>query len=215
MARKKTTGNDSGQGRAGQADKRTLILDKAAELFYRQGYVATGVQEILDAAGASPPTLYHHFGSKHGLALAYLDKQERQNLKVVGVFARRRDMDRFIADWTAMILRAIRRGDFYGCPFSNFSREIPDGDDPGLRELRATVNGIMERWVLYMEEFLKDLKKSGAVRKDADTGRAARRFLTLYQGALAMWSASGDLNYIRHLKQDLTDLADSIRQNPN
>ena len=32
-----------------------------------RGYDAVGVQEIVDAAGITKPTLYHYFGSKHGL----------------------------------------------------------------------------------------------------------------------------------------------------
>jgi TetR/AcrR family transcriptional regulator len=37
------------------------------QLFARKGYDAVGVQEIVDAAGITKPTLYHYFGSKRGL----------------------------------------------------------------------------------------------------------------------------------------------------
>ena len=43
------------------------ILDCALKLFAARGYDAVGVQEIVDAAGITKPTLYHYFGSKHGL----------------------------------------------------------------------------------------------------------------------------------------------------
>ena len=48
-------------------DNRKVILDCALELFAIRGYDAVGVQEIVDAAGITKPTLYHYFGSKHGL----------------------------------------------------------------------------------------------------------------------------------------------------
>jgi len=48
-------------------DNRKVILDRALELFAIRGYDAVGVQEIVDAAGITKPTLYHYFGSKHGL----------------------------------------------------------------------------------------------------------------------------------------------------
>jgi AcrR family transcriptional regulator len=48
-------------------DNRTTLLDCALRLFTAQGYNAVGVQEIVAAAGVTKPTLYHYFGSKHGL----------------------------------------------------------------------------------------------------------------------------------------------------
>jgi TetR/AcrR family transcriptional regulator len=46
------------------ADK---ILSVALHQFAAQGYSAVGVQEIVDGAGITKPTLYHHFGSKQGV----------------------------------------------------------------------------------------------------------------------------------------------------
>ena len=37
------------------------------ELFAARGYEGVGVQEIVDAANITKPTLYHYFGSKEGL----------------------------------------------------------------------------------------------------------------------------------------------------
>ena len=48
-------------------DNRINIIDCALQLFAERGYDAVGVQEIVDAAGITKPTLYHYFGSKHGL----------------------------------------------------------------------------------------------------------------------------------------------------
>ena len=46
------------------------IARVAARLFAAQGYDATSVREIVEAAGVTKPTLYYHFGSKEGLAQA-------------------------------------------------------------------------------------------------------------------------------------------------
>jgi AcrR family transcriptional regulator len=48
------------------------IARVAARLFASQGYDATSVREIVEAAGVTKPTLYYHFGSKEGLAQALL-----------------------------------------------------------------------------------------------------------------------------------------------
>lgn len=43
------------------------ILNIALDLFSIKGYDAVGIQEIVDKAGVTKPTLYHYFGSKRGL----------------------------------------------------------------------------------------------------------------------------------------------------
>lgn len=48
-------------------DNRQQILHCALQLFAARGYDAVGIQEIVDVAGITKPTLYHYFGSKRGL----------------------------------------------------------------------------------------------------------------------------------------------------
>lgn len=59
-------------------DTRTVILSSALELFTARGYDAVGVQEVVDAAGVTKPTLYHHFGSKRGLLEVLLAEHFRR-----------------------------------------------------------------------------------------------------------------------------------------
>jgi TetR/AcrR family transcriptional regulator len=48
-------------------DNRSGILACAMDLFASRGYDAVGVQEIVESAGITKPTMYHYFGSKRGL----------------------------------------------------------------------------------------------------------------------------------------------------
>jgi len=56
-------------------DNRSALITTALRLFADQGYDAVGVQQIVDAVGVTKPTLYHYFGSKHGLLQAILEEQ--------------------------------------------------------------------------------------------------------------------------------------------
>ena len=49
------------------SEHRSTILQISLDLFARRGYEAVGIQEIVDSAGITKPTLYHYFGSKSGL----------------------------------------------------------------------------------------------------------------------------------------------------
>jgi AcrR family transcriptional regulator len=54
--------------------RRRAILDAALECFVDHGYGATTIEAIRERSGASTGSVYHHFGSKEGIAAAlYLD----------------------------------------------------------------------------------------------------------------------------------------------
>lgn len=52
-----------------------LLLDCALNLFSLRGYDAVGVQEVVEAAGLTKPTLYHYFLSKRGLLNALIERE--------------------------------------------------------------------------------------------------------------------------------------------
>jgi AcrR family transcriptional regulator len=62
---------------AQKALTRTRLLNAAAELFARQGYAATTIEEIATTAGATRATFYLHFTSKsdivHGIYAALVE----------------------------------------------------------------------------------------------------------------------------------------------
>jgi AcrR family transcriptional regulator len=53
---------------------RRQVLDAALRLFSHQGYRATTVREIADAAGVSTGNLYHHFPDKEAIFNTLLDE---------------------------------------------------------------------------------------------------------------------------------------------
>lgn len=56
-------------------DNKQVLLDRALDLFSQRGYDAVGVQEVVEAAGVTKPTLYHYFESKRGLLNALLHRE--------------------------------------------------------------------------------------------------------------------------------------------
>jgi AcrR family transcriptional regulator len=50
-------------------DQREQILARAAELFARQGFNATTMNQLAAACGVTKPTLYHYFTDKSSLLL--------------------------------------------------------------------------------------------------------------------------------------------------
>src|SRR5438309_7132345 len=59
-------------GKGERIPPRARLLAVAAELFYRHGIRAVGVDAIAEAAGTNKMTLYRHFASKDELVAEYL-----------------------------------------------------------------------------------------------------------------------------------------------
>ena len=56
------------------AKTRERLLDEALTLFSQRGYAATGIRDILHAAGVTQPTLYHHFADKASLFQSLIER---------------------------------------------------------------------------------------------------------------------------------------------
>ncbi|MEW1722523.1 TetR/AcrR family transcriptional regulator [Streptomyces sp. NPDC093109] len=63
--------------------KRQEIIDKAAALFAKKGYAATGIAEVGDVAGLARGALYYYIGSKENLLVEIQDRVMRPMLASV------------------------------------------------------------------------------------------------------------------------------------
>jgi len=64
-------------------NKRDQILATAERLFNQQGFHATGIDQIVREAGATPRTLYRHFLTKEHLIIEVLQQREKRFLEQI------------------------------------------------------------------------------------------------------------------------------------
>ena len=110
--------------------KRQILIDKATELFSREGYHAVGVDRIIMESGVAKMTLYNHFASKSDLVLAVLKQREAQAAE---------SLRAFVAQYTDPLERLeavflwheawFNEETFCGCMFINAASEFPDHAD--------------------------------------------------------------------------------------
>jgi len=60
--------------------KREHLLDTAERLFYEEGFHATGIDRVVEAAGVARMTLYNHFPSKEALVQAVIERRHGRYL---------------------------------------------------------------------------------------------------------------------------------------
>jgi AcrR family transcriptional regulator len=76
-----------------QARTRASLLSTARDLFMREGYHATSLEKVADAAGFSKGAVYSNFGTKDELCLAVIDElRNEQVAAVLAAFATERPM---------------------------------------------------------------------------------------------------------------------------
>ncbi|MDT2006611.1 TetR family transcriptional regulator [Rhodococcus opacus] len=109
---------------------RDRLLAAADDLFFKEGIRAVGINRVLEEARTPIMTLYRNFGSKDGLAAAYLERRgERVREEVIGEVGRRASSPREAILMTFdIVLEGLEKGDFRGCPFINATVEMASPD---------------------------------------------------------------------------------------
>jgi AcrR family transcriptional regulator len=158
------------------------ILKAAAEVFGRRGIHATGINEIVEAAGASKLTIYKNFGSKDGLVEAVLtDRSHRvrawHNAAVAEAPPGR---DQILAVFD-LVARWYAEAGFRGCAMMNAATE-DRGQDGAPRRLAR------EHLTFYRELFERLLLGAGA----HDPERTARQLVVVLEGATLISAVDQD-----------------------
>ena len=123
---------------------RQRILDAAAELFYREGINATGVERLAAESSVSKRTLYQHFPSKTAVVEEYL-RSIKQRVANPTQAAGQTPREALLAVFQGPTARS---GPLRGCPFHNAAVEAA-GAMPGVQEIvrahkRTFIDGLAE-----------------------------------------------------------------------
>lgn len=175
---------------------RQRILDTAAELFYRDGINATGVEKLAAEASVSKRTLYQHFPSKTAVVEEYLRGMGRRIAD--SVMHSDDDLaprERLLAAFD----RPIADGDtFRGCPFHNAAVESA-GTMPEVADIvRITKLGFAD-WLTELAG------QAGA----ANPRQLGNQLALLYEGAGALATSLDDAEPWARAKEAAEVLVDN------
>ena len=118
-----------------QIPPRARILAAAAELFYRHGIRAVGVDAIAEAAATNKMTLYRHFASKDELVAEYLREAAKGADAVWDRYERAHpgDARAQLRAWLMEMAEHVASTDERGCALANAAVELPEKDHPARR----------------------------------------------------------------------------------
>lgn len=115
-----------------RASKKTQIIEKSLEIFYRDGFHATGMDTLVAQTGISKTTIYKYFPTKQDLIMATLAHRDAVFLQWMGT---RIDelasdpQDRVLAFFD-VLAQWFQSPDFRGCMFIKASGEFQEAAHP-------------------------------------------------------------------------------------
>jgi AcrR family transcriptional regulator len=153
---------------------RSRLLAVAADLFYRHGIRAVGVEAIAEAAGTNKMTLYRHFPSKDELVAECLRQFAREAVQRWQLYedAHPGDPRAQVRAWLADVANILADKNNRGCALANAAIELPDRTHPARR--------VVEEFKLGQRKHLTQLCRSAGLN---DPEMLADELYLLLEGA--------------------------------
>jgi AcrR family transcriptional regulator len=164
---------------------RQQILDTAARLFFAQGYLDTGINQLIAESGVARRTFYHHFPSKEDVGVEYLKGVSAQSLAGLRAAVESRRSPAGVVRGLFEYLEQVARASQYrGCGTLNMAAEFAQANSA----MRGHVKQAKEAQTALIVELLGAVSVSPAVARQIDV---------LLEGAIASASAHLDVQPIR------------------
>lgn len=164
---------------------RGRLVAVAVELFYRHGFGAIGIDQVLATAGVTKTTFYKHFESKDDLMVAAVQLRDQWESQAWARAVRKLAGDDPIRQLLAMLDVMdlwFNDPEFGGCMFINAAAEFPNPHDPVHEAAAAYKRKARDHW--------RDLARAaGADAAAADT--FADCYAALIEGALILRQTHG------------------------
>jgi TetR/AcrR family transcriptional repressor of lmrAB and yxaGH operons len=188
------------RGQAAEVSSRDAFIAATGRLLRRQGYDATGVNEIVTESGAPKGSLYFHFpGGKEELALAAMLREGgKLRTAIASVMSSSDDPGEALGRLVDALAYGLESSGYQdGCPIATVTLEAANRSQ-AVHEAAAAV---FDTWIEPLEERLL------TACLDASTARRrAVLALAAIEGALILARARRDLEPLAAVREELVAL---------
>lgn len=167
------------------------LLECGLDLMYRQGFSATGIQEIADAGGVPKGSFYNHFDSKETFAVEALGRYTEmgcEHLKTMLAKAKGSPLTRLRALFQGMTNRFFHEDNGCGCFAANLSQERANHS--------SVIRTALEHSFLTMQAHytacVKEAQAVGEIDPRSDPELLAAFIINSWQGAVLRAKAQGN-----------------------
>ena len=193
-----------------RTNTREEIIRKGAELIHAQGFNATGLQQILQAAGIPKGSFYFYFKSKEDFGLEIINYF---NAIISAIFTR------YLSDKKTLPLKRLEKLFEYfeaafqkssyslGCPIGNLSLELADTNE----RLRVHLVGVIEALIAQIELCLQEAKCDKSLPANLNTDDTARFIFHGFEGAVLHMKVVKSIEPIRAFRSFLKGYFKNIK----
>ncbi|TGJ98744.1 TetR/AcrR family transcriptional regulator [Leptospira langatensis] len=188
---------------------RERILYAAFEKFFKCGFQATSMDELVKKTDLSKGAFYHQFPTKFLLGYAVVEEVIRPLILNRWILPLREYenplqgildlMQMHICETKPELLR-------YGCPLNNFMQEMSPVDGGFRTRLRSA----LRLWIKELEKELLRAKEIGLVRKDVNAKEAASFIVMFHEGVYGFLKGSGNPELSLFFREKMKSYLESI-----
>jgi len=188
------------------------ILGAAADLFHKQGVVATSPDQVIEASGTGKGQFYHYFKNKEGLVhevlRGHLEAIRDGSSPISYEIASWDDLER----WFVAHLGLQKRFDMTrGCPFGTIGNEVTERDEL----IRQDLSLIFEVVKSKIAKFFVKEKANGRLTPDAREDELADFCVAMIQGAMLLGKVKRDSQLVETtVRETMRHLRDYARGAP-
>ncbi|CAM1349650.1 TetR/AcrR family transcriptional regulator [Tenacibaculum insulae] len=156
------------------------VLNKAMNLFWKQGYAATSINDLVNHLGINRASLYSTFGDKDQLFKKAFKHYRRTGIEGIKTFFDNHEnvKEGFLKLFEMAVDEAINDTDKKGCFVVNTTTELVPGDSV----ISKTLEENKKELEILFYSFLKKGKDKGQLKTDKDLKVLASLLFTLYSG---------------------------------
>ena len=159
------------------------ILEAGLDTFKRQGFNATGIQEIATIAGVPKGSFYNYFGSKEEFGVAIIFYYSDAYIKKWHRLLAQGGVDPYLAMkyvFVQMIVEYEEAEKKPGCLLGNLAAELSEASE----DCRLAMQQVIHSWKDLMVKQLVAGQDNGKVRTDLTAEQLADFFWDAWQGSL-------------------------------
>ncbi|WP_142454703.1 TetR/AcrR family transcriptional regulator [Gracilimonas mengyeensis] len=156
------------------------VLTKAMTLFWKQGYAATSVQDLVSHLGINRASLYSTFGDKEKLFKKAFEHYHRSNFERVNQFFQNHPdpKEGFNKLFEMAVDESVNDQDMKGCFAVNTTTELV----PGNKEMQMVLKGNRKQVENLFYDYLKKGQEAGHITTDKNLKSLAFLLFTFYNG---------------------------------
>ena len=185
-------------GRTAKGEEtKNKIIKCSGELFFKNGYNATGISEILKAAEIPKGSFYFYFDSKKSVAEAVAVYYEKKLTEWIIEYYSKYGGSEFIEKFIGSMIEKAQSGKYYGCPLTTIGQELAFFE-PDIAEV---YNKSLKKLIILFESVFR---KNG--RSNEDSKAMGKKAFVMYEGFLVYYRISKNINVLYDMKKEMTQL---------